>query len=172
MPLEEALSLVNAAEESARACARGALEAARAELGAAGHEVVAVGARIGMSPITAPFEKVMVSHALLHGSEGDMYRDAVADAAKRLGFAVSRAPWREVWSELGAEVGIAPDALREQVAGMRAVAGAPWTSDEKEACAAAWLALVRHGLPKLAEGAPPAETSTRRMVRHAPRRAD
>ena len=145
MQLDEARTLVRAAAESARDCARAAIEDVQAELRVAGHDVAACGVGIGMNPITAPFERVMASHALLHASEGDMYRDAVADAADDLGLPVSRAPWREVWSQLGVELGVTPDGLRERVTDMRAAVGAPWGSDQKEACAAAWLALLREG---------------------------
>jgi len=143
MSLDDAQRLVDAAYESARDCAAAALAEAREELTARDIAVRALGCGVGATPVRAPFAKVMTSHALLHASEGEMYRDAVAEAASAVGLAVARAPWKEMWAQAGAELGIAPDALRDRIAALRAVIGPPWGSDEKEACVAGWLALSR-----------------------------
>ncbi|MEX1103974.1 MAG: hypothetical protein WED87_06975, partial [Dehalococcoidia bacterium] len=92
------------------------------------------------SPVRVPLERVLKAHPLLHASEGDLFRDAVAEAAEGLGLAVSRSPWKELWAQAGAELG-GLDA-RELVARMGAGLGPPWASDQKEACAAAVLALA------------------------------
>ncbi len=139
MPLEVARSRVREAFESARECARREIGTAVAALHQQGYEVTAIGCGVSPSPVRVPLERVLKAHPLLHASEGDLFRDAVAEAAGGLGLAVARVPWKELWAQAGAELdGID---VRDAVTQLGAALGPPWASDQKEACAAAWLAL-------------------------------
>ena len=142
VPLDVAPSLLRDSYESARDCARKELVRVIGDLRDRGYDVTALGCGVSAAPVRVPIERLLKSHPLLHGAEGDLFRDAVADAAEALGLAQVRTPWKEVWGQLAAALG--SDA-RETVTQLGAGLGPPWASDEKEACAAAWLALLVHG---------------------------
>ena len=140
MPVEVARERLRESFESARECARRELAAALDELRGRGYVARALATGVSASPVRVPLERVLRAHPLLHASEGELFRDAVAEAAEGLGLAVTRVPWREVWAQAGAELGGID--VREAVAQIGAALGPPWAADQKEACAAAWLALA------------------------------
>ncbi len=140
MPVEAARARLRESFESARECARRELSTVAAELRSSGYEATAVGCGVSASPVRVPLERVLKAHPLLHASTGDLYRDAVAEAVEGMGLAVSRVPWKELWTQVGAELGGID--VREAVAQLGASLGPPWASDQKEACAAALLALT------------------------------
>jgi hypothetical protein len=119
----------------------------RAMAGARGRGDEVVGVAIGEAAGGVPddLERILRSHALLHAAEGRLYREALAEAAAGEGLVVRRFLQRELYSVAGGEIGIGAEALRERVKEMGASLGPPWTSDEKEATAAAWLALAGAG---------------------------
>ncbi len=140
MPADVARPLLREAYESALRCARDELAGAVAQLGARGYEVVGMGGGVSGSPVKVPLERVLRAHPLLHASEGELFRDALAEAGESLGLAVRRVPWKEVWAQLEAELG--PIDGRVRVNALGGAMGPPWAADQKEACAAAWLALA------------------------------
>jgi hypothetical protein len=139
MPAEDAWPHLRESYESAQRRAREELAAAMAELSDKGYVVVAIGGGVSGAPVKVPLERILKAHPLLHASEGELFRDALAEAAESLGLAVRRVPWKEVWTQLAAEIGAE---ARGRVEGLGAGLGPPWAADQKEACAAAWLALV------------------------------
>jgi hypothetical protein len=74
-------------------------------------------------------DAIVKVHALWHAAEGELYRDALADACRELGIAVIGVPQPELQ---------APPAT---LATLGKVAGKPWTVEQKEAAMAAILAL-------------------------------
>jgi hypothetical protein len=141
LPVELASARLRESYESALRCARDEIRLAVADLKAAGHEVVAMGGGVSASPVRVPLERILKAHPLLHASEGELFRDVLAEAAESLGLNVRRFPWKEIWPQLEAEIGI--DA-RDRVQALGANLGPPWAADQKEAAAAAWLALLPH----------------------------
>jgi hypothetical protein len=79
---------------------------------------------------------------LLHAAEGELYRDAIADAAGGAGLRVVRFMNKEVRSEAAAALGWGLEPLETWLVETGKVAGKPWTKDEKDASAAALLALA------------------------------
>jgi hypothetical protein len=79
---------------------------------------------------------------LLHTAEGELYREALAEAAAASGLRVVRYLNGEVRSEAAAALGWTPAALDVQLAEFGQTAGHPWTKEEKDATAAAILALA------------------------------
>jgi hypothetical protein len=100
---------------------------------------IAVGVVTGDRPLTASVAQALAAHPLMHAAEGELYRDALVDAAATLGLAVTAVPR-----------GVADDRLRTDAAGttvaatVRALgrtAGPPWRKEHKRAAAAALAAL-------------------------------
>jgi hypothetical protein len=141
IPADVARPRLRESYESALRCARNELAGVVADLGTRGYEVLAMGGGVSGSPVKVPLERVLRAHPLLHASEGELFRDVLAEAAESLGLAVRRVPWKEVWAQLEGELG--PVDGRARVNALGAALGPPWAADQKEACAAAWLALAQ-----------------------------
>jgi len=109
------------AAELARGNATAALRAAVEEIGA----VASAGILVSGRPLAASLETTLASHSLVHAAEGAMYREALRAACRTLGIRVA-------------------DVLRRDLAGAPRIArpdGPPWGKDQRDACAAARLAL-------------------------------
>jgi hypothetical protein len=106
-----------------------ALRAAVAELGAQGCKVVASGVIVGNQPLTASLAEILASHPLLHTAEGAMYRESIRRACAALRIPVTAIPARQVKSS-------------KQVDAIGKTAGRPWAKDQRDACAAALMALA------------------------------
>lgn len=103
--------------------------------------VIAAGIAIGRTPLPPDLDRILAAHTLLHAAEGELYRDALAEAAGAAGLRVVRFLNREVRSEAAAALGMPLADLEGGLSEMGKSAGRPWTKDEKDATAAAMLAL-------------------------------
>lgn len=138
LPLAEAEELVT--EATAAAYERAA--AALAEL-AAGHEVVGAAIVSGAGTVRedVPLARALAAHSMLHAAEGELYRDALADAADALGLPVTLVPPRDT-PALGRRVlGCDEDDLRARLTELGRPFGPPWTRDHKDAVVAALAVL-------------------------------
>ena len=128
--------LASAATESTRELAQ-----ATAELREAGYVVtrIAVAGKPGPAP---SLERILASHALLHGAEGHLYRDALAEAAADFGLAVTRFIAKELAFVAAGAIGLTSEAINDHIAVIGKAAGPPWTQDQKRAAMAAWMALA------------------------------
>jgi hypothetical protein len=98
-------------------------------------DVVAVGVIGRDTDRPIPVAKALTAHPLMHAAEGELYRDALVDAATETPLAVSQIPrWRA--DELLQDAVIA-----EIVAGLGAQVGPPWRKEQKRAAVAALTAL-------------------------------
>ena len=85
--------------------------------------------------------RALSAHAMLHAAEGELYRDALADAADALGLPVTLVPPRDT-PRLGRRVlGCDEEDLRARLTELGRPFGPPWTRDHKDAVVAA-LALL------------------------------
>jgi hypothetical protein len=100
-------------------------------------------AAVGMGRFVIPtdLDRILAAHSLLHAAEGELYRDALAEAAEASGLRVVRFLNKEVRSEAAASLGWPLDQLESWLSATGKEAGTPWTKDEKDATAAAMLAL-------------------------------
>jgi hypothetical protein len=137
-----AKALIERVAESASASSAAELAAVLAELRAAGHEPVAFAVGSAMGAVPESLEKILRSHALLHAAEGELYREALAGAAEDAGLEVTRFRQRELHDVAAVAIGIPAERLRAVSADLGRAFGPPWTSNQKEAVIAAWLALA------------------------------
>jgi hypothetical protein len=138
LPADEAAELVGTATREAYGRAAVGLR----EL-AAGHEVVgtAIVAGAGSVREDVPLASVLTAHAMLHAAEGELYRDALADAADALGLPVTLVAPREM-AALGRRLlGCDEDDLRTRLTELGRPLGPPWTRDHKDALVAALAVL-------------------------------
>jgi hypothetical protein len=141
--LTAAGELIAGVERAARTAARDALGAAAAELAGAGHEVVGIAldlGAVGAGRMVLPDDlaTVLSKHHYLHCAEGELYHEALMDAARSAGLAVSRYDFKELRTTAARVLGPGAD---KRVDGLRAQVGTPWTRDHKDATLAAMLTL-------------------------------
>jgi hypothetical protein len=85
---------------------------------------------------------ILASHALIHAAEGEFYRDAVANAFRRLKLDVIRIRERDALRQAADAVGCGDAKLKERIAHRGKSLGPPWTEDQKLATLAALIALL------------------------------
>lgn len=127
MPAAKAQALVDEVAADAHRQARRALEAVPAEIDG---EVRGLGLIGEAKSIPTDVAKVLASHALMHAAEGEMYRQALVDAANALDLRVQRIPTHALDTEMD-------DALSR----LGRALGPPWRKDHKQATLAALAAL-------------------------------
>jgi hypothetical protein len=153
LDLDNAGRLVRQVELVAHTAAERQLRRTVAELEAGGYEVVA-------AAIAAPRElpalpEILGSHPLVHTAEGQLYRDALAEVIELLGLPLTRFVPHELYEEAADHIGTTDASLQGQLTGLGRALGPPWQRDQKEAAAAAWLALATSGRIQPAEPAQP-----------------
>src|SRR5207302_7247441 len=89
------------------------IKALVASLEASGHTVAGVGIAAKTAKLPDSLEKILSSHALLHAAEGDLYREALAEAAASNGLPVAGFPPKELYADAAAQLGTTEASLRD-----------------------------------------------------------
>ncbi len=134
-------SVIAEVEAAALAGAAGALGRLREQLAGDGYELTAVSVAAGTHAIPASLDAILRSHTLLHSAEGQLFREALAEAGAAAGLRVVRFVQREVFSLAGAPLGMDASAMEARLTLLGKPLGPPWQKDHKEAVAAALLAV-------------------------------
>ncbi|HEX4536032.1 MAG TPA: hypothetical protein VH140_03705 [Candidatus Acidoferrum sp.] len=92
-------------------------------------------------------ESTLRSHAMVHTAEGELYRSAIAKAAKDLNLQCVRVPERDLYKFAAKQLRIPEPKLKVHITEMGRSHGAPWSADEKSATLVAWLALIGFKTP-------------------------
>ena len=87
-------------------------------------------------------DKILVSHALIHSADGELFREGILHAIARCGLEDFRIKEKELLDRAGRMLRIKPNALMRRVTDLGRSVGSPWSQDEKLATLAAWLALA------------------------------
>jgi hypothetical protein len=140
--LETARAVVRRAERETRSAAVRGIEGLVARLRELGHEPVAVALPLGGSAIPDSLERILAAHPLMHAAEGDLTRQAIADAAAEHSLRLTQVPGRDIAAQAGAMLGRSD--LDDVLAGLGRALGPPWRKDEREATLLAWLALATY----------------------------
>ncbi len=141
LDLENAGRLVDQVGLVARTAAESQLRRTVAELEAAGYEIVGT-AVAAPRELPADLSQILGSHPLVHTAEGQLFREALATATELLGLPVTRFVQHELYDEAAVHIGTSDASLSAQLTGLGRALGPPWQRDQKEAAAAAWLALA------------------------------
>jgi len=143
LPFDEATLTVERIQAAASALATEALRALVGKVDANGPDVGAIAVAAGAEELRDDLAWILRSHTRWHAAEGDLYREALVDAAAALELPVVRFAKGEAMRELAHELRRDPDAVARSITEWGKALGAPWRKEHKEAAAAAWLALLR-----------------------------
>ena len=92
-----------------------------------------------------PLSSILASHALIHGAEGDHFRNALAVGAEQQRLRVHRIRTRDIEAHSSARLRKPAKRLRDTVNELGRGIGAPWGADQKNAALLAWSLLADGG---------------------------
>ena len=119
-----------------------ALEAAIAGLRDRGCHVVGCGITLASGRTLPDLQAILKSHALIHTAEGEFYRNALIEAAKKWRLPVLGVKERDIEERASEKIGRTKSEIERRVGKMGKGLGPPWTQDQKFAALVAWMALV------------------------------
>lgn len=136
---EEFIKGVNAAIGRAVLIAVGDLAEA---INGMGQQISCCGIVLASGRAIPSLEATLRSHAMVHTAEGELYRAAIAQAAKNLSWRCVRVPERDLYKLAAKRLRIPEPKLRLRITEMGRAVGSPWSVDEKCATLVAWLAMT------------------------------
>ena len=142
MKLRDGEELIERCRAAAGALAAKALEDVFALVRKKGCEPVACGILAASGRPLPELPAILASHALIHTAEGEMFREALAQASGALGLAAIRVPEKILYQEAEARLGVAEPEWKTHLAELGRRIGPPWRQDEKNATIIAALALA------------------------------
>jgi hypothetical protein len=135
-------ALVERATRTAEGLAERAVRGLVGELRSAGHQVAGAGIVLGGGRRLGTLAQVLASHAAMHASEGELYREVLVHAAAACGLPVTGVQERDLHDRATAALGVPAADLRQRVTELGRACGPPWAQDQKSAALVAWLALA------------------------------
>jgi hypothetical protein len=141
MPLAGAREFISKARTTAGNLALCVIQTLQAQLKKRGYHL-GHGALLLASGKSLPeLERILASHALIHTADGELFRDALAEAGEKCGLRLLRIREKELLDVAAQTLGKSSAALSQQAKDLGRPFGSPWSRDEKFASLAAWLSL-------------------------------
>ena len=125
-----------------RLAASGIGEAKR-RLAAAGHEVCGCGALVGTGMPDWSIDEILAVHVRMHKAEGELFRDVLVAGAHACDLKLTTLPEKSALDAAAKALRLTRARLDALIATLGKSAGPPWGKDQKEAAAAALVALNR-----------------------------
>ena len=91
--------------------------------------------------------EILAVHARMHQAEGELFRGALAEAAKGARLPLIGVREKQLEAAAVEALSLAPAEARRRLDRAGRGAGPPWARDQKDAALCAWIALrrTRHG---------------------------
>jgi hypothetical protein len=121
------------------------IRAAASRLASAGHAVRGCGVLVGTGMPDWSTEEILAVHVRMHKAEGELFRDVLAAGVRACGLPLTTLPDKSALPAAAELLGAAPADLAARLAALGKSAGPPWGKDQKEAAAAALVALRASG---------------------------
>ena len=86
-------------------------------------------------------EQILAVHVRMHQAEGALFREALVAGVRACGFTLTTLSEKSVFDDAAHRLGFTPPGLDTRLAALGKAAGPPWAQDQKEAAAAALVAL-------------------------------
>ncbi len=139
LPPDESARIVPVALKAVERVALSALRELVDEVRSTHGSVVGIAIVAGSS--TDP-ESIHNPHMRAHAREGQLFPQALANAAKALRIPAVTLIESEVFTSAAAKLGKSPDAIKLAVTELGRSVGKPWSAEEKAAAAAGWITLA------------------------------
>jgi hypothetical protein len=146
-PPASAEVLIRRVERSAREYADAAIGVLEGAAAAAGHHLAAVALCAEPHSLPTDLARILGNHALIHAAEGELYREALEQAAEWRGLPVVQVGPKRVAATVADELELGPDQQQAMVTDLGRRLGPPWRADHKQAVLLALLALAERSTP-------------------------
>jgi len=120
--------------------ASGIREAAR-RVAEAGHELCGCAVLIGTGMPDWSTDEILAVHVRMHKAEGELFRDVLVAGARACDLELTTLPDKSALDDATKMLGMTRARLDAHLATLGKSAGPPWGKDQKEAAAAALVAL-------------------------------
>ena len=141
----EARASVTRSVAAAHGLARSGIDEARQRLTKAGYDVCGCAVLTGSGMPDWSTDEILAVPVRMHKAEGELFRDVLVIGARACDVPVTTIPDKSALDEAGRSLGLARPRLDAVLAALGKAAGTPWGKDQKEAAAAALVALRRFG---------------------------
>jgi hypothetical protein len=138
---EDARDVVKRAVASAHRCAERAIRAACDRCAQSGHDVCGCAVLVGSGMPAWSTDEILSVHFRMHKAEGELFRDALVAGARACELPLTTLPDKSALEAAARALGLTRAQLDARIAALGSAAGAPWGKDQKEAAAAALVAL-------------------------------
>ena len=122
--------------------AEAGISAAKSRVQAAGHEVKGCGVLVGKGIPKWTTHEILAVHVRMHTAEGELFRDVLVSGAKACNLRLRTLAEKSALDDAAKALGIGRAKLDALLAALGKEAGPPWGKDQKEAAAAALVALA------------------------------
>jgi hypothetical protein len=143
LAFKDAEKLVTRCIAETRELAHQSLLSAMHDVQNTGHRIAACGILLGSGRTLPALDRILASHALIHAAEGEMFRNALVDAAQQCKLPVKGVKERELYSQAATTLARSVEQLSAYLSQQGRSLGPPWREDQKCATLAAWLALSK-----------------------------
>src|SRR5213594_2713205 len=130
------------APEDARESVRQSIAAAQ-RVAKAGHELCGCAVLVGTGMPDWSTDEILAVHVRMHKAEGELFRDVLVAGARACGLELTTLPDKSALDDATKKLGLTRARLDAHLATLGRSAGPPWGKDQKEAAAAALVALKR-----------------------------
>ena len=118
------------------------IRAAQERVETAGHDVKGCGVLVGKGIPEWTTQEILAVHVRMHTAEGELFRDVLVSGAKACNLRLKTLPEKSALEDAAKALGIGRAKLDALLAALGKEAGPPWGKDQKEAAAAALVALA------------------------------
>jgi hypothetical protein len=126
---------------SAHRLAEGGIRNAIQALADAGHEICGCGVLVGGGMPPWSTDEILAVHVRMHQAEGELFREVLVAGACACGLIPTKLREKAALEEAASMLGLSPTELATRLVALGKTVGAPWGKDQKEAAAAALVAL-------------------------------
>jgi hypothetical protein len=109
----------------------------------AGHEVCGCGVLIGSGMPLWSTDEILAVHVRMHQAEGELFREVLVAGARSCGFIVTSLREKSALDNAATMLNLVRTDLETRLVALGKTVGPPWGKDQKEAAAAAIVALSR-----------------------------
>jgi len=141
-PFKDAEEFISRCIAESHELAHDGLQTVIKALQQSGYRVAGCAILLASGRILPSLDRVLASHAMIHSAEGELYRNALIQAAARCKLTDHQVKERELLSHAGEILGRSENDLRNYLSHVGHSLGPPWREDQKCATLAAWIALA------------------------------
>jgi hypothetical protein len=113
-------------------------------IGAAGNSVAACAVLVGPGMPNWSTDEILAVHVRMHQAEGELFREALVAGVRACDLPVTTLAEKAALDDAAKRLGLTRARLDARLASLGKAVGPPWAKDQKEAAAAALVAL-EHG---------------------------